>query len=480
MIKHILTLGVFSFFICSFLIGATPYSEAKTVPTNQAEISLSFAPLVKRIAPAVVNIYTKRTVTRRTSPFINDPFFNQFFGNQLRNGFGGLERQRVEGALGSGVIIEAEGLVVSNAHVIKGADEITVVLRDGREFPAVVLISDENSDIALIQIKPDGEELPFASLEPSENLDVGDLVLAIGNPFGVGQTVTSGIVSALARSSININDFNFFIQTDAAINPGNSGGPLVSMRGGIVGINTAIYSRDGGSLGIGFSVPSEMVAAIIAAQKNDRISETGHIIRPWMGLEAQNVSAGIAESLGLKSPQGALISSLHEASPARKAGLERGDLVKAVNGKAIRDAVEMRFRIATIAVGEDVELTVNAGKKDKTIRFKSIMPPEIPARDTFIGKDKTYFSGVSFSHVNPALREELRLSLPDNGVVVSAIAKDSNASRFLRIGDIVEEINGQAIAKPRDVEKAAKTQFKGYQLAITLNRNGSRQQIALR
>lgn len=473
MIKHILTFAVFC--LLFFVSAQTGYS--KIVPQSQAEISLSYAPLVKRIAPAVVNIYTKRTVTRRVSPFMNDPFFNQFFG---RRGFGGLERQRVEGALGSGVIVEKDGLVISNAHVIKGADEITVVLHDGREFDAKVIISDENADIALLQVNPDGEELPFASLEPSESLEVGDLVLAIGNPFGVGQTVTSGIVSALARSSLNINDFNFFIQTDAAINPGNSGGPLVSMRGGIVGINTAIYSRDGGSLGIGFSVPSEMVQAIISAHKNDQISESGRIIRPWMGLTAQDVTAGIAESLGLDKPRGALIASLHEASPARKAGLERGDLITAVNGKSIRDASEMRFRIATIPLGGKVELTVSERGKEKKIAFKSVSPPEVPARETVTIEDQNYFTGVSFSNINPALSEELGGDLPPEGVVVSAIEGATQARRFMRIGDVVEEINGVEIKSPKDVKKAVNKSLRGYRLALTLNRNGQRQQIALR
>jgi Do/DeqQ family serine protease len=472
MIKHILIFALFF----SFPIMSAEYSAAKSLPRSNTEITLSYAPLVKRIAPAVVNIYTKRTVTRRAHPFMNDPFFNQFLGR----GFGGLERQRVEGALGSGVIVEKDGLVISNAHVIKGADEITVVLNDGREFPAKTLLSDENADIALLQIDPDGEELPFAALEPSESMEVGDLVLAIGNPFGVGQTVTSGIVSALARSSLNINDFNFFIQTDAAINPGNSGGPLVSMRGGVVGINSAIYSRSGGSLGIGFSIPSEMVMAIISAQKNNQISESGHVIRPWMGLSAQDVTAAIADSLDLDRPKGALISELHEASPARAAGLERGDLVIAVNGKPIQDASEMRFRIATTPIGEKVRLTTSAKGKEKTLSFKSISPPEIPARETVTIDGKSYFSGMSFSNVNPALVEELGQKLPSEGVVISAIGAGAQASRFIRLGDVVEEINGVKITTPKDVKKALDQKLNGYRLALTLNRNGQRQQIALR
>lgn len=247
------------------LIGASAFAQEREIPSSREQVVFSYAPLVK-ISPAVVNIYTKRVVTKRVSPFGNDPFFERFFGGA--DGIGGLTRRQVESALGSGLIIEPEGVVITNAHVVKDAQEISVVLPDGREFDAGLSLLDERSDLAVLRADTKGEKLPFAHLKPSETIEVGDIVLAIGNPFGVGQSVSSGIVSALARSSLNINAFDFFIQTDAAINPGNSGGPLVAMDGGVVGINTAIFSRSGGSLGIGFAIPSEMVATVVAAEKS--------------------------------------------------------------------------------------------------------------------------------------------------------------------------------------------------------------------
>lgn len=229
----------------------------RVVPDSRAEIQLSFAPLVKRVAPAVVNIYTRRTVETRASPLFSDPFFQQFFGDRfMPPGFGGPTQRRVQNSLGSGVLVAADGLVVTNHHVIDGSDQITVVLADRREFEATLLGSDERTDLAILRIDARGEALPYLTLGNSDELEVGDLVLAIGNPFGVGQTVTSGIVSALSRTAIpGAGEYRAFIQTDAAVNPGNSGGALVTMDGALVGINTAIFSRSGGSHGIGFAIP---------------------------------------------------------------------------------------------------------------------------------------------------------------------------------------------------------------------------------
>jgi S1-C subfamily serine protease len=251
-------------------------AQTKVVPTSRDETRLSFAPLVKSAAPAVVNIYTRRVVQARSAtPLFNDPFFRRFFGDQFQ--FGGRERKRVQNSLGSGVIVSDDGLIVTNYHVIDKADEITVVLADRREFEADVVTRDERTDLAVLRIKTGSEKLPFMKLRDSDTLEVGDIVLAIGNPFGVGQTVTSGIVSALARTARGVSDFGFFIQTDAAINPGNSGGALVGLDGNLIGINTAIYSRGGGSNGIGFAIPSNMVATVIGSAMSD-----GEVIRPWV------------------------------------------------------------------------------------------------------------------------------------------------------------------------------------------------------
>jgi S1-C subfamily serine protease len=270
------------------LVFAATGSRAETaVPQSRPEVQLSFAPIVKRTAPAVVNVYAKRIERQQESGLLADPFFRRFFGE---DGNFGRPRERVANSLGSGVIVDATGYIVTNNHVIANGSDIRVVLSDRREFEAKLLLADERTDLAVLKIDAGDEELPILPLSDSDNLEVGDLVLAIGNPFGVGQTVTSGIVSALARTQVGITDYQFFIQTDAAINPGNSGGALVDMNGELVGINTAIFSRSGGSIGIGFSIPSNMVNTVVATAK----SGSNKIKRPWLGVELQDVTPDVA------------------------------------------------------------------------------------------------------------------------------------------------------------------------------------------
>ena len=283
-------------------VGLAPYFVAmpalaqNRLPQSREEIRLSYAPLVRKVAPAVVNIYTKRVVRQRQSIFANDPFFRRFFGKEF-----GVPQNRVQNSLGSGVIVRPEGIIVTNQHVIDEADQITVVLSDRREMEASLILSDEKTDLAILRVDTKGEPLPFLKVSDSDELEVGDLVLAIGNPFGVGQSVTSGIVSALARTAEGISDFNFFIQTDAAINPGNSGGALITMDGRLVGINTAIYSRSGGSVGIGFAIPSNMVATVVDAAENG-----AKVVRPWIGATFQDMSSDLAGSFGLGRPTGVM------------------------------------------------------------------------------------------------------------------------------------------------------------------------------
>ncbi len=464
--------------IFAVLPTADRYASAqdRIIPQAREQLQLSFAPLVKQVAPAVVNIYTKRTVTQSVAnPFMNDPFFAPFFGNGM---FGNRMRRQVENSLGSGVIIEPDGMVVTNAHVVKNADEITVILNDGREFDAELILRDEPSDLALLKFDTGGENVPYAQLRPSESLQVGDLVLAIGNPFGVGQTVTSGIVSALARSTLSINDFNFFIQTDAAINPGNSGGPLVSLDGGVVGINTAIFSKTGGSLGIGFAVPSEMVASIVAAAKMGQKGDKG-IIRPWLGVTAQNVTAEIANSLGIDRPRGVLIAQLHPASPLSKAGIKVGDLVTAINGKEIRDASELKFRMATVPIGHKADVDVQRQDKPMSFKVAAIAPPDDPPREETPLSGPHPLNGAVVANINPALSVELgNLSL-DEGVVVVGIARGARAGRVVKPGDILVEINGKEIENVGDVEKALK-RGGGQGWEIILNSNGQNRRVLVR
>ena len=455
-------------------IPALSYAE---VPKSNEQVTLSYAPLVKKIAPAVVNIYTKRMVEQRAhNPFMNDPFFSQFFGRN--HSFGGLRKNKIENSLGSGVIIDKEGVVITNSHVIKGADEITVILSDGREFEARVALEDAKIDLAILRMDIDGEDLPTAKLRPSENMEVGDLVIAIGNPFGVGQTVTSGIISAVARSAMSVNDFNFFIQTDAAINPGNSGGALVAMDGGIIGINTAIYSRSGGSLGIGFAIPSEMAETMIAAEKSGHFSSTG-FIRPWLGVTSQNLTNDMAESLGLKLPHGAMIVQLHKNSPMKKSGLDTGDIITSINGKNVKSSEELRFRMSMIPIGETARIEAISKGKNKIFKVKSIAPSNKPAPNPTKIEGKNILSGATIANLNPAISYEMGMSVDATGIFIKEIEKRSYAERFLQAGDILIEINENKIESIKDAQNAVKDNKQSF-WKIVFSRGGKLQTLVLR
>jgi Do/DeqQ family serine protease len=339
-------------------------AAAQEVPGSRAEITLSYAPVVKRAAPAVVNVYAQRTVRQRGfMPFGDDPLFRHFFGE---DGMFGAPRERVQNSLGSGVIVDDGGFIVTNNHVIEGGTDIRVVLADKREYEAEVLLTDERTDLAVLKVDAGGEALPTLPLGDSDALEVGDLVLAVGNPFGVGQTVTSGIVSALARTEVGVTDYQFFVQTDAAINPGNSGGALVDMAGRLVGINTAIFSRSGGSIGIGFAIPVNMVKAVIRSSATN-----GRVVRPWGGVEIQEVTPDIAQALGLDRPVGALVSDVHPMSPLNKAGVQRGDVIVSLNGKAIESSREFSYRLATAPVGETAQRRLAQGRRAQQRRCQA-------------------------------------------------------------------------------------------------------------
>ncbi|MCB9964438.1 MAG: Do family serine endopeptidase [Rhodospirillales bacterium] len=471
--------GLFVFVLFTSLFGG--FSEnngranAKDLPVSRTQIQLSFAPVVKQVAPAVVNIYTKRVIKQRVHPFMNDPFFAPFFEHQG----GGFTRERVQSALGSGVIVDSAGIVVTNEHVINGSDEIIVGLADGREFNARLVLSDGRTDLAVIQITDDVHDLPYAPLRPSESLEVGDLVIAIGNPFGVGQTVTSGIVSALARAAVSINDYNFFIQTDAAINPGNSGGPLVSMDGGVIGINTAIYSRDGGSLGIGFAIPSEMVNSVIAAAKAGK-EGVNSVTRPWLGATFQALTPDLAENFGLDHPGGALITGLHAESPLKRAGLGIGDVVIALNGREVHDPAELRFRMATVPLGNSAVLTILQQGKANDIHMTAIAPPETPARNRTVLTGSHPLNGVEVSQINPAVEAELGLQ-EESGVVISGISDDPSFFQMVTVGDVILNVNGKKILTVKDLQdvlRAESAPKKAWQ--ITFNHQGHPRQVVIR
>ena len=437
-----------------------PAKAQRAVPSSRADIARSFAPVVKRAAPAVVNVYVRRRVKQRGSPFFNDPFFRQFMGR----GFG-IPRDRVQNSLGSGVIVSAEGIVVTNNHVIKGRGEaeIKVVLADKREFNAKLALEDERTDLAILRIQGTEERFPFLQFEDSDALEVGDLVLAIGNPFGVGQTVTSGIVSALARTRVGISDYQFFIQTDAAINPGNSGGALVDINGNLVGINTAIYSRSGGSIGIGFAIPSNMVRLVV-----DSGRKGGQVKRPWLGATLQPVTPDIADSLGLERPTGALVKQVFEDGPADRAGLEVGDVIVSVSDKTIEDPRAFRYRFTTRGIGGSVAVAALRQGKRLDASIALVAAPEDPPRDIRKLTGRHPFAGAEIGNLSPALAEELSLDEDAFGVVVMTVARSSAALRYgvVRPGDIIVAVNDTKIETTRQLQQLMSKRARFWRVAI--------------
>jgi len=425
---------------CGVSVNAS-FAQNKVVPQNQGQVKYSYAPLVKKTAPAVVNIFTAKTMrTRRHVPLFDDPFFRQFFGDSVQRTVPG-PKKKVQNSLGSGVIIDADGLVVTNNHVLEGAEEIKVVLHDRREFNAKVLGKDKRTDIAVLKLNMKGEKLPFLRLSDSDQLEVGDLVLAIGNPFGVGQTVTSGIVSALARTAAGVSDLNSFIQTDAAINPGNSGGALVDVSGNLVGVNTAIFTKSGGSHGIGFAIPANMVNRVVTS-----LVTSGNVVRPWLGAKGQGVTAEIADSLGMPRPYGVMITSVYEGGPAARGDLKVGDVLLSVDGKEIRDAQDLRFRVATLPVGGTTRVGVMRQRGEVTLNISLEAPPETPKRNQTLLRGRHPFQGAVVGNLSPKLADELGMVHEKTGVIVLALDRKGNAARLgFERGDIVRKVNGVVV-----------------------------------
>lgn len=434
------------------------------IPSTGTEVKLTFAPIVKQTAPAVVNVYATRMVQQRRSPFAGDPFFERFFGNR---GFG-QSRPRSNNSLGSGVIVDASGIVVTNFHVIRDATEVKVALSDRREFEAEIILRDQKSDLAILKLNGQGEEFPSLTFATQDTLEVGDLVLAIGNPFGVGQTVTQGIVSALARTpQAGISNSSFFIQTDAAINPGNSGGALVDVNGDIVGINTAIYSKSGGSIGIGFAIPSDMVQTVV----NSALKGSARLERPWIGAQFQNVDADSALALGLRRPAGVLVTDLHDNGPAKDARIRVGDLIVAVNDAEFDDLNGFNYRLATLGVGKRANLTILRSGKVLDVAVKLVPAPETIPRDQRILQGRQPLAGATVANLSPALAEELRFRGPPQGVIVLSVERSSFARRFgLRRGDIIVRINGEPVNTTDQLERMIRNPRPSWQFAV--NRDG--------
>jgi Do/DeqQ family serine protease len=441
-------------------LAAPAQAQQRAVPESAVAIKQSFAPVVKKAAPAVVNVYVRHRVEQTVSPFFNDPFFGQLFGERF-----GIPRERIQNSLGSGVMASPDGVVVTNNHVIQGSGEaeITVALSDGREFAAKVILKDEQSDLAVLRLDAKGVEFPSIAFSDSDSLEVGDLVLAIGDPFGVGQTVTSGIISALARTQVGISDYQFFIQTDAAINPGNSGGALVDIDGKLVGINTAIFSRSGGSHGIGFAIPSNIVRLVVQAALKG-----GSVQRPWLGASLQPVTPDIADSLGLTTPSGALVSNVAANGPAARAGLHAGDVVVGVDDNEVKDPQALQYRFVTKGIGGQADLSVLRKGQRLKATIALIAPVEDPPRDARDLGGHHPLTGCKVANLSPAVTQELGIEDDSRlGVVVLEVKDKTPADRLgVKRGDIIVGINNEKVKSVAELVSALELAGGGWRLSL--------------
>ncbi|MFC3076870.1 Do family serine endopeptidase [Phenylobacterium terrae] len=426
-------------------------APTRSVPTSAAALKASFAPVVQKAAPAVVNISAKRLV-RQTDPFW------ELFGL-------GAPRGRIEGSLGSGVIVRADGVVVTNNHVVQGGQEITVALADRREFPARILLADPRTDLAVLKIDTGGQRLPTLAIDDTGDAQVGDLVLAIGNPFGVGQTVTNGIISALNRTADPTGDAgSAYIQTDAAINPGNSGGALVDMDGDLIGINSFILSRSGTSSGVGFAVPAVMIRRVVETA----VGGGRAVVRPWLGARTQPITAEIARTLGLATPQGALITDLWSGGPADRAGLEQGDVVVSVDGSPVVDPAALNYAIGARRPGETLTLGVlGADGARREVRLRADAPPATPARDERTLTGRNPFDGMTVVNLSPAVADELGVDpFSGPGVLVTAIRGGLSRNTGIRPGDFIRAVNGRPIGSVRDLAAAAASGARVWEVVV--------------
>ena len=437
-----------------------------TVPQSEIEIKLSFVPLVKQASPAVVNIYAQRIIEERRSPFSRDPFFRDFFRN-----FGQLQ-PRVQNSLGSGVILSADGYVVSNYHVVGGATDIRVVLHDGREISGDIILSDEDSDLAVLKINID-EMLPHLDLRKSDTVEVGELVLAIGNPFGVGQTVTNGIISGLARTGIASGSAKgYFLQTDAPINPGNSGGALIDISGSLVGVNTSILSRSGGSNGIGFAIPADLVGQFLIQAKAGRSS----FIRPWAGMRGQPITFEMAASLNLPAMSGMIISELHELSPFSKVGIGVGDIITKVDGLDINSPAEMLYRMSVVGIGTAVDVSYLSQGILKSSKIDLVEMPNWEAKQITLGPE-FIFMDLHISELTPEFQSKFGLSFSSDGLIV--LDPGRIASRLgLRRGDLLREVNRRPVGTIEDAISAISSIKSSG--SITIIRSGRRVSLRFR
>jgi Do/DeqQ family serine protease len=452
------------------LLAPAAAQQRKEPPPSRAAAQYSFAPIVKKAAPAVVNVYVSARVSTFVSPFANDPLFRRFFGDSF-----GMPAERMQNSLGSGVIVTADGIVVTNTHVVKvgGAAEVKIALADRREFDAKVIQQDEKSDIAILRIVGGDGRFPYLEFEDSDSLEVGDQVLAIGNPFGVGQTVTSGIISALARTDVGRSDAQVFIQTDAAINPGNSGGALVDMAGRVVGINTAIFSRSGGSHGVGFAIPSNLVKLFVDSAVSGRKLE-----RPWLGAKLDAVTREMAEALGLPRVAGALVTRLHDKSPAAEAGLQAGDVIVGVDGYEVADARSVLYRLTTRGIGQSARLDVVRKGRRLTLEVALRAAPQAGRDDVRNLSGAHPFDGARVANLLPAVADELGLD-EQEGVVILSVRPDSRAAQIgFKPGDVIQQVGRTKIETVTELEAAVKERQRVWLVLVKRGNQAIRLQLA--
>ncbi len=432
-------------------------ATTREVPSSREQIALSFAPVVREVAPAVVNVYSRKEPRRGPrDPFFSDPFFQFFFRQAPQT------QPRAQNSLGSGVIVGSDGLIVTNHHVVADADQIMVVLHDRREFQARLIGEDEAADLALLRIDAGGP-LPAIGLGDSDRIEVGDLVLAIGDPFGLGQSVTSGIVSALGRNAPGVASDLSFIQTDAAVNPGNSGGALVTMDGRLIGVNTAIFTRGGGSIGIGFAIPVNLVKAMLRS-----VAQGGkQLARPWLGAETQPVDAALAASLGLERPVGVLLQALYPTGPAARAGLRPGDVILAVDGAEVVDPQGLNFRLAVGRLGGEAKLLIWRAGRRLERQLPLAVAPRTPPPELSELAGCHALTGATVANLSPGFNQEIGLDPFLSGVAVLKIAPFSPAAELgLRPGDRITTIGERPVATVAELQAALRRAEAPWRLEI--------------
>ena len=465
-------LAIFAGIVISSLLVLTPVAQARSSKISEDSVELltrtgrALAEVTAAVKPAIVNISTSRTVkvAGGEDPFLNDPFFRKFFGDNFGHRTQPKEQKSL--GLGSGVIVSSDGYIITNYHVIKDADEIKVLMPDKKEYVGKVIGSDPKTEISIVKIEASG--LPTIAWGNSDLLEVGDLVLAVGNPYGLNQTVTMGIVSALGRANDGIADYEDFIQTDAAINPGNSGGALVNARGELVGINTAIYSTSGGYQGIGFAIPSNMVRSVM-----DSLIKKGKVVRGWLGVSIQKITPELARQFNLKDEVGALVGDVVENSPSEKAGLKRGDVIIEYDGRKIEEPSNLRNMIANTAPGEEHQMTVLRDNKTLTLKVTIGELPSDAQEEVISGNFENVLKGITVQDMTPEIAQKLKIPDRIKGVIVSDIAEDSIASGVLTRGDVIQEINRKKVDSVKNYQELVSKINKDEDVLLLIYRRGT-------